>query len=108
MMCTMRGRFQGTLAATVWLAGLAAHQLSAQDKPSSPPAAPSGTVRLPLDEIKARVLADNKLLRLAAENVQSKGHATRAMQANYFPQIIGNVVYFHFNDDLGTVLTTRG
>src|SRR5262245_19531111 len=69
---------------------------------------PPGTVRLTLDEIKQRVLADNKLLQLAAMNVQSKGYATRAAQAMYFPQIIGNVVYFHFNDDLGTVLTTQG
>jgi outer membrane protein TolC len=65
-------------------------------------------VRLTLDEIKAQVLANNKLLQLAAANVQSKGYATRAMQASYFPQINGSVVYFHFNDALGTVLTTQG
>jgi hypothetical protein len=40
------------------------------------------------------------------ECVQSKGYATRAAQALYFPQIIGNVVKFHFNDDLDIVLTT--
>jgi outer membrane protein TolC len=76
----------------------------------SPPASKGSTaaLHLTLDEIKQRVLADNKLLHLAALNVQSKGDAARAMQANYFPQIIGQSVYMHFNDDLGTVLTTPG
>src|SRR5436305_110331 len=96
----------GTLLTALGLAGLATSRLAAQ--PAPPPAAAPGSMRLTLDEIKARVLANNKLLQLAAANVQSKGYAMRAMQANYFPQIIGNVVYFHFNDDLGTVLTTQG
>src|SRR5207245_3497840 len=63
---------------------------------------------LTLDDIKQRILSNNKLLELAALNVESKGYAVRAMQANYFPQIIGQSVYVHFNDDLGTVLTTPG
>jgi outer membrane protein TolC len=76
----------------------------------SPPQGKSSPAvqRLTLEEIKQRVLADNKLLQLAGLNVQSKGYATRAMQANYFPQIIGQSVYFHFNDELGTVLSTPG
>jgi outer membrane protein TolC len=84
--------------------------LAAQDAPANAPpqAASPSTVRLTLDDIKQRVLADNKLLHLAALNVNSKGYATRAAQALYFPQIIGSEVYFHFNDDLGTVITTPG
>jgi outer membrane protein TolC len=74
-----------------------------------PPAAvQSGVARLTLDEVKAQVLANNKLLQLAARNIQSKGYATRAMQANYFPQLIGNSVYFHFNDNLGNVISAGG
>jgi outer membrane protein TolC len=65
-------------------------------------------VRLTLDDVKQRVLADNNLLQLAAHNVQSKGYATRAAESLYFPQIIGQSVYLHFNDFLGTVLTTQG
>src|SRR5262249_57177446 len=61
-------------------------------QPAASPAAAPGVTRLTLDEVKQRVLANNKLLNLAALNVQSKGYATRAMQASYFPQIIGNVV----------------
>jgi outer membrane protein TolC len=62
-------------------------------------------VRLTLEEIKQKVLSDSKLLNLAALNVKSKGYATRAMQANYFPQVIGSVVYFHFDDNLGDAVT---
>ena len=103
--------FQWALVTTVCLTGVAASPSGAQESPAntSPPSTSApGTVRLTLDEIKERVLADNKLLNLAALNIQSKGYATRAAQALYFPQIIGNVVYFHFQDDLGTTLTTPG
>src|SRR5262245_38614275 len=74
--------------------------------PAAPPAAGPHVVRLTLDEVKERVLGNSKLLALAAMNVQSKGYATKAMEANYFPQIIGQSVYLHFNDFLGSVLTT--
>jgi outer membrane protein TolC len=80
--------------------------LSAQSPPAdngSPP-----VLRLTLEEMKQRVLADSKLLQLAARNVQSKDYATKAAKALYFPQVIGNSVYFHFNDNLGTVITTPG
>lgn len=87
--------------------GLMAQPHPAAAAPADGAPGPNVT-HLTLDDVKQRVLANNKLLQLAALNVQSKGYATRAAQALYFPQIIGNVVYFHFNDDLGTVLTTPG
>jgi outer membrane protein TolC len=93
------------------LAALSSSRLAAQEAPANAPAsraAPPTTIRLTLDEIKQRVLADNKLLQLAAANVQSKGYATRAARALYFPQINGLEMYFHFNDDLGTVLSGGG
>src|SRR5262249_54153849 len=37
-----------------------------------------------------------------------KEHATTAATKDYLPKVLGNVTYFHFNDDLGTVLTTTG
>jgi outer membrane protein TolC len=64
--------------------------------------------RLTLDDAKLRVVSNSKLLALAAANVEGKGFATNAMRAQYFPQVIGNTVYFHFNDQLGTVITTPG
>src|SRR5262249_42591877 len=90
-------------------AGLSRTPVAAAGTPTDPaalPAAAPNVARLTLDEVKQRVRADNKLLQLAALNVQSKGYATRATQANYFPQIIGQSVYLHFNDFLGSVLTT--
>src|SRR5262249_15566163 len=49
-----------------------------------------------------------KLLGMAAGNVQSKAYAVKAARADYFPKVVGSVLYLHFNDDLGTVLTGGG
>jgi outer membrane protein TolC len=90
---------------------LAASPLFAQDAPATAPPqgnAPPAVVRLTLEEAKQRALSNNKLLNLASLNAESKAFAVKAMQANYFPQVIGSVFYFHFNDPLGTVLSTGG
>src|SRR5438105_3861855 len=73
-----------------FLTGLPVTPIAAQDAPAKvvPPSNPPPAVlKLTLDEAKERVLSNNKLLALAAHNVQSKEYATRALQANYFPQI---------------------
>ena len=60
------------------LAGLLAAPLAAQEKPANAPAMVTALppiARLTLDEIKQRVLSNNKLLTLAALNVQSKDYA---------------------------------
>jgi outer membrane protein TolC len=95
------------LVVVAYLAALPISRVAAQTEPPAKPATPP-VLHLTLDEVKQRVLADNKLLQLAALNVKSKGYAVRAAQALYFPQIFGQSIYLHFNDDLGTVLTTRG
>jgi outer membrane protein TolC len=101
-MCT--GRRALLLAA--FAIGIFSIGLRAGPPPADAPAA--AAQRLTLDEIRQRVLNNNKLLQLAALNVESKGYAARAVAANYFPQIIGQSVFVHFNDDLGTVLATTG
>jgi outer membrane protein TolC len=63
---------------------------------------------LTLDDARQRILANHKLLKLAALNVQSKSHATSAARSDFFPKIIGNTVYLHFSDPLGSVVTTQG
>jgi outer membrane protein TolC len=68
----------------------------------------AATARFTLQEAKERAIACNKLLNLASMNVKGKEFATRAMQANYLPQIGWLGQYLHFNEDLGTVVTTRG
>jgi outer membrane protein TolC len=75
----------------------------------SPAAVPPGHVyHLTLEEAKQRALNNSKLINLAGLNVDSKGYAVRAVQADYFPKIIGTAVYLHFNDDLGKVVDTPG
>jgi outer membrane protein len=92
------------------IVGLATSRAWAQPQAAliSPTAAQlAAGYRLTIDEARQRALASNKLLQLAALNVQSKGHATSAARTDYFPKIIGNVVYMRFSDPLGTVITTR-
>jgi outer membrane protein len=86
--------------AAAHLAGLGLARLAAQQGPP--------VLRVTLSEAKERALAHNKLLNLAGLNVEGKGYAVRAMQANYLPQVTGTAIYLHFNDDLGKVLSTEG
>jgi outer membrane protein TolC len=84
--------------------------LDAQELP--PPAAgsaeSSAVRRLTLEEAKERALAASKLLNLAALNAEGKAYAIKAARADYFPKVAGTVLYFHFSDNLGQVLTTQG
>jgi outer membrane protein TolC len=70
--------------------------------PASPP------VRLVLEEARQRALANSKVIALAAGNVQAKEYATRVVRADYFPQILGMALYFHFDNPLGQVVTFSG
>ena len=69
---------------------------------------PSAAKRLTLDEAKERALAVSKLLHLASLNARSKAYAIKVARSDYFPKVIGSVLYLHFNDNLGHVLTTQG
>src|SRR5437870_532904 len=64
-----------------------------------------GVVRLTVEEAKQRALASSNLLSIAALNEEGKAHAIKAAKADYFPKVAGSVLFLHFNDDLGTVLT---
>jgi outer membrane protein TolC len=70
--------------------------------------APPGAVRLTLEEAKQRAIASNKLLNIAGLNAEAKEYAIRAARADYFPKVSATAMYFHFNNDLGTVLATQG
>ena len=69
---------------------------------------PPATMRITLDEAKERALAASKLLNLATLNAESKAYAIKAARADYFPKVMGNVFYFHFDNNLGNVLTVQG
>ena len=68
----------------------------------------SATKHLTLEEAKERALSSSKLLNLASLNAQSKAYAIKVARSDYFPKVTGGVLYFHFNDELGHVLTTQG
>jgi outer membrane protein len=94
--------------AAMFLMGLLASPLTAQQKQAQvakPPDAPPAALRLTLEEAKQRAISNNKLLNLAALNAESKVFAINAARADYFPKVTANSLYFHFNDDLGTVLS---
>ena len=108
---------ENTNKSVLLLAALAAARLvssggargaDAPAKMTAPANAPPAVVHITLDEAKQRALGNNKLLNLAALNAQSKAFAVKAAQADYFPKVVGTEVYLHFNDDLGTVLSTQG
>jgi outer membrane protein len=93
------------LAAFCPLATCAQETLAAPGKLQEVPA---GSVRLTLEEAKHQALAKSKLLNLAVVNIEAKGYAIQAARADYFPKVSANALYFHFNDELGTVLSAGG
>ncbi len=79
---------------------------------SQPPvasfAASSGAYRLTLEDARQLAMANNTQLQLGRLNVEEKQIAIRAAQTDYLPKILGSAAYLHFNDNLGTVLSTPG
>ncbi len=76
--------------------------------PEAISAGPITTRRLTLEEAKQIALGSNKALVLAHLNIDEKRYATSAAKKDYLPKFIGSETYFHFDNPLGTVLTTRG
>src|SRR5437588_166095 len=94
----------GSLSVAYGSPALAAAGEALSKPPVASPANP-GLVRLTLAEAQELALRNNKSLALALLNVEEKGHATAAARKDYFPKVIGSDTYFHFSDDLGSVLT---
>jgi outer membrane protein TolC len=66
-----------------------------------------GFYRLTLEEAQRLALANNTGLALGRLGVQEKAIAVDAAGRDYFPKLLGNFNYFHFNDNLGKVVTFR-
>jgi outer membrane protein TolC len=81
-----------------------------QPTPLHAPAPAAPTVRrLTLEEARQLALANNKALELGRLNVSVKQFAASAAWRDYLPKLLGVDYYFHFNQDLGNVLTiSRG
>ena len=74
------------------------------------PAVPAGAAsvyRLTLEDAQRLALANNTGLTLGRLGVQEKSIAADAARRDYFPKLLGNFYYFHFNDNLGKVATFR-
>jgi outer membrane protein TolC len=74
--------------------------------PALPPLPPS-LYRLTLEDAQRLALANNTGLALGRLGVQEKSIAADAARRDYFPKLLGNFNYFHFNDNLGKVATFR-
>jgi outer membrane protein TolC len=69
------------------------------------PPGPAPVLRLSLEDAQRLALANNTGLVLGRLGVQEKSIAVDAARRDYFPKILGSDLYFHFNDNLGKVLT---
>src|SRR5262245_54271440 len=69
------------------------------------PRADTSVRRLTLEEARQLALQNNKALALGRLNVEQSGHATAAAGKDYFPKLLGSVTYFHFDRDLGSVVS---
>jgi outer membrane protein TolC len=72
---------------------------------SNVPAAP---YRLTLEEAKSRALSSSVIMDLASWQVTAKCQALAAARKDYWPKLLNSFSYFHFDSDLGTVVTTPG
>jgi outer membrane protein TolC len=102
-----RARFLRALAIVCVLAAAHRRDLSAQAPPvpTAPAQAGPAVRRLTLEEARQLALQQNQSLMLARLNVVEKGHATAAARKDYLPKVLGADTFFHFNDDLGSVVT---
>src|ERR1700677_3799685 len=92
--------FLGQTGTSLWAQERTAASLGFDDQ--------AGSLRLTLTEARQRVLANSKAMQLAQLQVEQKGYARKAMQTYYLPKFIGSYAYLHFNNPLGTVISTKG
>ena len=64
--------------------------------------------QLSLDEAISRTLQNSIIMDLASTQVAAKSYALQAAQKDYLPKLLNSFFYFHFDSDLGTVVTTPG
>jgi outer membrane protein TolC len=68
----------------------------------------AGPYHLSLQEARSRVLSSSVIMDLASWQVAAKCQALAAARKDYWPKLLNSFSYFHFDDDLGTVVTTPG
>jgi outer membrane protein TolC len=88
----------------------------AATQPEQLPTAPNATntcdcgrvYQLSLEEARCRTLQNSVIMELASTNIEAKYHALEAARKDYLPKLLNSFSYFHFDSDLGIVLTTPG
>ena len=63
---------------------------------------------LSLEEAKSRALQSSIVMDLASMQVAAKCHALDAASKDFLPKLLNSFSYYHFDSDLGTVVTTPG
>jgi outer membrane protein TolC len=72
------------------------------------PCAKAEPYRLTLEEAKNRALSSSVIMTMASQQIAAKCHAMEAARKDYLPKLLNFFSYFHFDSDLGTVVTTPG
>jgi outer membrane protein TolC len=83
----------------------------AEQLPGAPSIVATDAVRsyqLSLEEAKCRTLQNSVIMDLASAQLAAKCHALDAARKDYLPKLLNSFSYFHFDSDLGTVVTTPG
>ena len=63
---------------------------------------------LSLEEAKSRALQSSVIMEMASSQIAAKSHALEAAQKDFLPKLLNSFSYYHFDSDLGTVVTTPG
>lgn len=69
---------------------------------------PTSAYHLSLEEAKFRALENSVVMDLASQQIAVKCFALDAARKDFLPKLLNSFTYFHFDRDLGTVLTTPG
>lgn len=76
--------------------------------PVSPVGGSTAAVHLSLEDAKARVLDSSIVMSLASTQITAKCNTMHAASKDYLPKLLNSFSYFHFDHDLGTVVSTPG
>jgi outer membrane protein TolC len=108
--CCVPVRGQGP-AVSAPRSGSAPNLRQAEPLPGAPPVVATDAVQtyhLSLAEAKSRVLETSIVMELASSQVAAKCFALEAARKDFLPKLLNSFTYFHFDSDLGTVVTTPG
>jgi outer membrane protein TolC len=102
------GRIPGWIIggiATLHAMGACALAQDARIPPAGAPSIPPPVQRITLEDAQQLALSNNTNVSVGQLSVAEKLIAVDAARRDFFPKLLGNFNYFHFNDPLGKVVT---